>query len=142
MAAKKKTEVVELRKGSRELAEMVYKFRFVLSFENKEEPDFSIENAAKEIHEYFEKKYRVLGLFEENDLIGFAVVRKEKRKKIFWLENIYVLPDYRGYDNASMLFDYAQEMAKNAGADGLNVPVPPDNEAMIKFLRKKGYVSE
>ncbi len=142
MAAENKTEVAELGKGSRELAEMVYKYRFVLSFENKEEPDFSIENAAKEVHDYFEKKYKVLGLFEEEDLIGFAVVRKVNRKKEFWLESIYVSPEYRGFDNASKLFDYAQDLAKDGGADGLNVSVPPDNEAMIKFIRKKGYTTE
>lgn len=142
MAAGKKTEVAELKKGSRELAEMVYKYRFVLSFENKQEPDFSIENAAKEVHDYFAEKHRVLGLFEEDDLIGFAVVRKVNRKKEFWLESIYVSPGSRGFDNASMLFDYAQDLARKGGADGLNVSVPPDNQAMIKFLRKKGYTAE
>lgn len=140
MSADNKTEVVELKKGSRELAELVYKYRFVMSFENKEEPDFSIESAAKEIHDYFNNKNKVIGLFSGEELTGFAVVRKEKKE--FWLESIYVNPDFRGFDNASKLFDYAQEMARKGGAEGLSVAVPPDNEAMIKFLKKKRYSSE
>ena len=138
-----RTRVVELKKGSRDLAEMVHNYRFVMAFENKEQPDFSIENAAKAIHEYFRKKKNVLGLFSGEKLVGFAVVdNPRKGKKGYWLECLYVAPDFRGAGNASRLFDYARGIAKKGGAEGLNVPVSPDNEAMINFLRKKGYTSE
>lgn len=76
-------------------------------------------------------------MFQDNSLIGFSVVKAVDG--VYWLDWIYVKPEYRGFFNASMLFDVSEKIALAAGEDRLHIWVNPDNDRMLRFLKKKGY---
>lgn len=52
---------------------------------------------------------------------------------------LFVKSDYRGGSIASDLFYYSETFAKELGNDQMFVWVHPDNQPMLRFLKKKGY---
>jgi GNAT superfamily N-acetyltransferase len=120
-----------------ELAGLVQEFRNALSELNQSGSPCSAEEARDEAAGYFGPATTVVGLFEQESLIGFSVVRMEEG--IYWLSWIYVRPESRGFVNATALFDFSEKLALRAGEDRLYIMVHPDNNRMLRFLRKKGY---
>lgn len=56
-----------------------------------------------------------------------------------WVESIYVESDFRQQGIASILFDKAEEKAKELGGTTLYNWIHPNNHKMIQFLSSKGY---
>ena len=122
---------------SEELAGLVQEFRNALAELNRSAAACSPEQARAEAADYFRPGRTVIGLFRKGTLIGFSVVKAEDG--IFWLDWIYVRPEDRGFQNASALFEAAEQVALAGGEDQLYVWVHPDNNRMLRFLKKKGY---
>lgn len=129
--------VKELKSANEDLVKLVYDFNIILLELNKNNYSFSITDSINEANEYFTKNRIVFGLFVEQILIGFSVLKKEA--DIFWLDWIYITPEYRGFTYASILFDYSENYAKENGCDQLYIWIHPDNNLIAKFLTKKGY---
>ena len=120
-----------------ELAVLVQEFRNVLSELGKNAMSCSLEQARAEAAEYFEPGHTVVGLYRDDSLTGFSVVSVDDG--VYWLSWIYVKPEHRGFANASRLFDASEKIALEAGEDRLYIWVHPNNNLMLRFLRKKGY---
>jgi len=130
-------EIKELKENNPSLTKLVYDFRQVLIGLNKSYRDYKIDDAVIEAAGYFTPNRTVFGLFKEDDLIGFSVLKEED--SIYWLDWICIVPEFRGYNNASQLFDFSENYAKSKGNEQLYIWIHPDNLAMAKFLKKKGY---
>jgi GNAT superfamily N-acetyltransferase len=120
-----------------ELAVLVQEFRNALRELDKNATPCSLDEARDEAAEYFEPGHTVVGLYREDSLIGFSVV--SLTDGVYWLSWIYVKPENRGFTNASRLFDASEKIALEAGEDRLYVWVHPNNNLMLRFLKKKGY---
>ena len=81
--------------------------------------------------------FPVFAAEEAGGLIGYLVCRIEE--PTLWVEQIYVCPDDRRKGVASLLFAKAEEIAASMGEDTVFNYVHPNNDAMIAFLRAKGY---
>ncbi|MBN1647029.1 MAG: GNAT family N-acetyltransferase [Spirochaetales bacterium] len=137
----RKPVIKKITKISRESIQLFYDFRLVMSFQDRQEPDFSIDNAAAEALKMIESGSEVFGLYQADALAGFASVSQKADKKC-WLDCLYVQSDFRRRGFGTLLFDRASRFARKTGAAGLHVPVQENNEAMIAFLQKMGYTSD
>ncbi|MBN1150823.1 GNAT family N-acetyltransferase [candidate division WOR-3 bacterium] len=120
-----------------ELVLMVYEFRQILAKLNKSPVEYTIKDAYDETAQYFTENRTVFGLYDDEMLMGFSVLKSEA--ETHWLEWLFVDRKFRGFENASMLFDFTENYAKEHGADQLYIWVHPDNRQMLRFLKKKGY---
>ena len=70
-------------------------------------------------------------------LVGYLVCRVEG--KVVWAECLYVRPEFRRQGIASSLYAQAERVAEERGGTTLFNWVHPDNLAVIRFLKKRGY---
>ncbi|MCR5611233.1 MAG: GNAT family N-acetyltransferase [Clostridiales bacterium] len=99
------------------------------------EPD--IPAGEEELNEYLGMGYPVYVAREEGKPVGYAVLRVDGY--CVWVESLFVLEEYRRRGIASALFDRAEEYAASIGEDTVYNYIHPNNEAVIAFLRSKGY---
>jgi ribosomal protein S18 acetylase RimI-like enzyme len=138
--AEQKPVIRKIIKLSREFVQMVFDFGMVVSFQNRQEPDFSIDNAAQRAQKWLEAKGEVAGMFLGDTLVGFSFVH-QKPKKEFWLEAIFISSGLRNQGLGSLLFKSAQNKARKAGGDGLRIAVYDENSEVIAFLEKMEYAA-
>lgn len=112
-------------------------FRVLLrSFKNvKNEADFL---SAKEELLSFSKdqQYEIYVCKEEDNVLGYMILKLDG---VVWVEQIFVDPNYRRMGVGSLLYEKAEEVSAKLGSDTLYNYVHPNNEAMINFLKDKGY---
>lgn len=73
---------------------------------------------------------------DNNQIVGYMLLRVDD---CVWAEHIYVDPSYRRKGVASLLYDKAEEVSNSIGGDTVYNFVHPNNDAMMSFLRSKGY---
>ena len=95
------------------------------------------EAAREEILDFLKAGYPVFAAKEEGAPAGYIVCRIEE--PCLWVEHIYVRKEYRRRGAGSLLFEKAEELAAAMGEETVFNYVHPNNEAMIAFLRSKGY---
>lgn len=119
------------------LAPLIADFRVVLnSFRGVEgSPDPA--SGREEFLEFLRDGYPVYAAAEGEDLVGYIVLRTEP--PCVWVEQLYVREDRRRKGVASALFDRAEELAGSMGEDTVFNYVHPNNDAIIGFLRSRGY---
>lgn len=119
------------------LAVLIADFRVVLSgFKGiRVLPD--IDGAKAELSEYISAKYPIFIAEEHGNYVGYVICRIEGT--ILWVEQLYVSDSYRRRGIASDLFERAEDIAKEMGEETVFNYVHPNNEAVIEFLRSKGY---
>lgn len=130
-------KISEIRFNNREFTQMVFEMRLLMNKFNQSEQMVSISEATNEANSYFTENRSVFVFEQNNELLGYSVLKFEE--EVCWLDWLFVNQDYHGQGIASKLFDHAEELAKNLGNDQLYVWVHPDNDCMLKFLKKKGY---
>ena len=130
-------KIIQLSKPTSLLIDLIHDFRSVLNILNHLEKQTDKTKAREEVNDYFTQSKSVFGLYENNDLIGFSVIKEDDG--CFWLDWLYIRPESRGYDNASSLFDHSQDYVISKGGEKLFIWVHPENKRMLKFLSKKGY---
>lgn len=106
------------------------------TFKNIEEkPD--INTAKKELASFSkDNNYPIYVCVDSNRVIGYMVLHIDG---VVWIEQIYVLESERRKGVASLLFSKAEEVSNGLGGDTLFNYVHPNNDAMISFLKSKGY---
>lgn len=82
-------------------------------------------------------------LFEQKgEAAGYALVAKtfsqEAGGMVYWLEEIYVRPAYRGQGIAAKFLSFLIETASRHGAR-LRLEAEPENERAIELYRKRGF---
>ncbi|MBR0144594.1 MAG: GNAT family N-acetyltransferase [Clostridia bacterium] len=101
----------------------------------RSEPDR--EAAKEELRDFLSAGYPVFAAEEDGIPVGYIVCRIDG--SCLWVEHLFVKSEYRRKGAASLLFGRAEELAHAMGEETVFNFVHPTNEAMIAFLRSKGY---
>jgi len=120
-----------------ELAPLAAAFRVTLRSFSGVSAQGDVNAAKEELLEYFQAGYPVYAAAEDGALRGYIVCRTEDG--LVWVEQLYVEPAFRRRGIASALFDRAEALAFEKGEDTVFNYVHPNNDAVIRFLRAKGY---
>lgn len=74
---------------------------------------------------------------------GYALVSKtfshEAGGTVWWLEELYILPEYRGKGLGRSYFDFIEKAASENGVRRLRLEVEPDNTRAAKLYSNLGY---
>ena len=102
-------------------------------------------NTAEALGQHLFDEQICKALVVENDqkIIGFALYFTNYstwKGKCLYLEDFYVLPEYRGNGIGSTLFDAIVEIAQKTGVKRMDWQVLEWNEPAIKFYEKKNAV--
>lgn len=134
--------MVRVREASpddrRELIEMMAEFRVTLASFKGISRERDLASAGAELEVYEAKGFPIY-IAEDDDgkLLGFVVCRVDDG--VVWVEALYVRPAFRRQGVGSALYQRAEKLASELGADTLYNWVHPNNDEMIAFLRKRGY---
>ena len=75
--------------------------------------------------------------------VGYALVSKtfshEAGGTVWWLEELYILPEYRGKGLGRSYFDFIEKAAAENGVRRLRLEVEPDNTRAAKLYFNLGY---
>ncbi|MBO4501548.1 MAG: GNAT family N-acetyltransferase [Clostridia bacterium] len=119
------------------IAPLVAEFRATLNALRNicSKPDIAA--AKEEAEDLIKRGYPAFCAVEGGTAEGYMVCRIDE--PCLWVEHIYVREEFRRKGVASALFAKAEELARSMGEDTVFNFVHPNNEAMISFLRSKGY---
>ena len=120
-----------------EISELIADFRVTLAGFRGLNGERNLESARKEFMEYMEKGYPIYVAIEDSKIVGYLVCRIED--DVVWAESLYVLPEYRRKGIGTALYEKAEEIAESLGSDTVYNWVHPNNNAIISFLKKRGY---
>ena len=120
-----------------ELAPLLADFRVTLNAFKGYETKPDLKSAKEELLFFLKAGFPVFAAKDGEAFVGYLVCRIDA--PCLWVEHIYVCPASRRKGAASMLFEKAEELARSMGEDTVFNYVHPNNEAMIGFLRAKGY---
>ncbi len=86
-------------------------------------------------------EYAECYIFEDSgQVVGYALLAKtysrEAGGKTVWIEELYVLPQFRGKGIGRSFFDY---LYKNSPAARYRLEVEPENEKAIKLYKEEGF---
>lgn len=74
---------------------------------------------------------------------GYALVSKTFSREVggtvWWLEELYILPEYRGKGLGRSYFDFIEKAAAENGVRRLRLEVEPDNTRAAKLYSALGY---
>lgn len=112
--------------------------------EYEKAPD-EVVNTAEDLgkHLFEEKICDALVVEEDGDIVGFALYYTNYstwKGKCLYLEDFFVLPEYRRGGIGSQLFDRVVEIAKERGVRRMDWQVLDWNEPGINFYKKKEAV--
>jgi len=132
---------MEIRKAGIEeaadAAPLVAKFRDALRSFKGLPPQDDVAAAKEEWMAYCRSAFPMYVAHNGCRYAGYMVCRVDA--PTVWVESLYVLPEYRGEGIASALYEQAEGLARSYGEDTVFVYVHPNNDAMIGFLKKRGY---
>ena len=92
----------------------------------------------KQLNEMKRKGLKLFGLFEDDVQVGFVAVEK-KKNKVFNLEKLAVLPEYRHKGYGGKLVEFTEEYVKNAGGDKLSIGIINEHAVLKKWYEGKGF---
>ena len=121
-----------------DLIKMVSLFRVTLDKFKRIDSKVDLDSARKEVIEYInnENKYRIYLSIVDNCAVGYIILRIDG---VIWVEQIFVLEEYRRKGIAKALYSASENYAKSIGEDTLYNYVHPNNDAIIAFLKSNDY---
>ncbi len=120
------------------ILELIANFRVDLANLKGIKKELNIDMAKEELKGYIGNKYPIfIAEDNENIIVGYLVCKVEE--DIVWAESLYVLSEYRRRGIASLLFNKAEKLAEKLGGDTVYNWIHPNNDKIIKFLKKRGY---
>lgn len=105
-------------------------------------PPKSVRTMTPLLYESFDRGATFYGAFEENQLVGVAVldtIWPGLRRDLLQLEMMHVSRDYRAQGLGSRLFEQARAAARERHARGLYISATP-SENTIRFYQRHGSV--
>jgi diamine N-acetyltransferase len=92
----------------------------------------------KHLNEMKRKGLKLFGLFEGDSQVGFAALEKKKRK-VYNLEKLAVLPEYRHKGYGGKLIEFAEGYVKNAEGEKLSIGIINEHTVLKKWYETKGF---
>jgi diamine N-acetyltransferase len=92
----------------------------------------------KQLTEMKRKGVKLFGLFDGDAQIGFAAVEKKKHK-VYNLEKLAVLPEYRHKGYGGKLMEFAENYVKNTGGEKLSIGIINEHTVLKKWYEVKGF---
>lgn len=120
-----------------EIARLVAQFRVTLKSFKGISAAPNEEEGTAELKEYLDAGFPVFTASMDGTYCGYMVCRIDE--PCVWVESIYVLPGFRKQGVAAALFGKGEELAASYGEDTVYNYVHPNNNAMIAFLKSRGY---
>ncbi len=120
-----------------EISELIADFHVTLAGFRGMKGERNLSSARKEFMEYMEKGYPMYVATEDSKIDGYLVCRVDD--DVVWAESLYVLPEHRRRGIGSALYEKAEELSESLGGDTVYNWVHPNNDAIISFLKKRGY---
>ena len=118
-------------------SELLASFRVTLKRFKGIDEEIDISLAKEELSSFIsDKDYPIYLCIENDEVLGYMILHVYG---VIWVEQIYVREDSRRKGVASLLFDKAEQCSNEINEDTLFNYVHPNNDAMINFLRSKGY---
>lgn len=96
----------------------------------------SKEEYRSDVEEMFSRGDKIFIAFINDRPVGF--VRISEREGAYWIEEIFVLPNYRGHGIGRALLEKAEEFISKRDIDAYVMVLPQDKDA-INFWLKMGY---
>jgi len=100
--------------------------------------EFSVEARTKRWTPILEKGGVMLGAFDRDLLVGFAILRYKLTESMAELAALYVSKDYRRQGIAEKLTTETSRLAKEGGARELYVSATPSQSA-VGFYKSQGF---
>ncbi len=131
---------MQIRKAKKEDIPAILELIIGLAvYEN--EPD-AVENPVEGLtKDLFESEVCECLVCEQNSIIGFALYYTSYstwKGPCIYLEDLYVLPEFRQFGVGSQMFDAVVNIAKERGVKRMDWLVLDWNEPAIEFYKKKG----
>lgn len=96
----------------------------------------NLEDARAELSTYLARKYPLFLAYTAERIVGYAVIKMDGNG--LWLESLYVDQECRRLGITSKLYAEAEALAHSLGEPTIYNNVHPNNEAIIRFLKKRG----
>ena len=72
-------------------------------------------------------------------LVGFMVLKKDPTDPVYWGEELYIDPGFRGKGVARRSLEFAEWFVKSKGGDALYLWVAASNRNALRVFRALGY---
>jgi len=115
------------------LAPLIAGFRAELKSFKGISAEADLAAAITEAMEFFAAGFPIYAYEEAGRYLGYLICRVDGA---VWVEHFYVVPEHRGRGIADALYDVAEGLA---APDTPYNWIHPNNDAMIRFLAKRGY---
>lgn len=119
-----------------DISDLIALFRVHLRRFKNEETELDIEAAKQELRYAITDHYPIYIIIEGEKPIAYMMLRIDG---CVFVEQIYAKEGYRRLGAATLLYEQAEKVAHELGEDTLYNFVHPNNDAMMGFLRSKGY---
>lgn len=120
------------------LVALVAAFRVDISSLRGRERGLDLAAAADELQEYIDKAFPIVVVEDDSGrILGYLVCRVDG--STLWAESLFVSPKFRRRGIAGMLYDAAEQLARNRGEPTIYNWVHPNNDPIIAFLKARGY---
>jgi Acetyltransferase (GNAT) family. len=92
----------------------------------------------QQLNEMKRKGLKLFGLFENDMQIGFVAAEKKKHK-IYNIEKLAVLPEYRHKGYGGKLLEMTEDYVKNAGGEKLSIGIINEHTVLRKWYENKDF---
>lgn len=117
-----------------ETAMLLANFRQHLCSFKGDSGSVDIESAKDELNSFIkDPNFPIYVCVDDDNVVGYMILRIDG---CVWVEQIFVKEEYRRKGIATLFYKTAEEVANG---DTLFNYVHPNNDAMISFLKSKGY---
>jgi ribosomal protein S18 acetylase RimI-like enzyme len=92
----------------------------------------------KQLKEMKRKGLKLFGLYEDNTQLGFVAVEK-KKDRVYSIEKVAVLPEYRHKGYGGELLTFVGGYVKNAEGKKLSIGIINEHTVLKKWYEGKGF---
>ncbi len=119
------------------VVELISLFRITLSELKSVTRNVDLEAAKEELYGYLEQDYPIYVAEIGDRVVGYLVCKVID--DTVWAESLYVSPEFRRKGVGSALYQKAEKLAAELGAETVYNWVHPNNHGIIAFLSERGY---
>jgi GNAT superfamily N-acetyltransferase len=92
----------------------------------------------QQLKEMKRKGLKLFGLFENDTQVGFVAVEK-KKDKVYSIEKLAVLPEYRHKGYGGELMEFVSDYVKKADGKALSIGIINEHTLLKKWYEVKGF---